>query len=222
MAVPRLLVRTAVGASTAFLLTGIAAPVAAAHPLGNFSLNHYLGLTVRPDAVEVLAVTDAAEIPTLQEQPKVDRDGNGTADDAERAAWAAEQCGLTAQRLKVTAGQDATPLTWRADSAQFRYEDGSAGLRTSRLECVLRADLHLPADGSPIRVDAGNDPGRVGWNEITARGDGVTLEDSDVPAESVSKQLRDYPRNLLDSPSGVTHAGFRARPGGTAAPAGAA
>ncbi|RAJ38433.1 high-affinity nickel-transport protein [Kitasatospora sp. SolWspMP-SS2h] len=218
----RFLAGTGAAAAATLCLLMVGAPAADAHPLGNFSLNHYLGLTVRPDTVEALAVTDAAEIPTLQEQPKVDRDGDGTADDAERAAWADAQCGLTVQHLRVTAGPDAAPLTWRTDSARFRYEDGSAGLRTSRLECVLHADLRLPAAGSEIRVTAGNDPGRVGWNEITARGDGVTLDGSDVPAESVSKELQDYPRDLLDSPSGITHARFLARPGGAAAPAGAA
>ncbi|MFJ8434047.1 nickel/cobalt transporter [Kitasatospora sp. NPDC094019] len=204
--------------SGALCLLVLAAPTAGAHPLGNFSLNHYLGLTVRPDAVEVLAVTDAAEIPTLQEQPKVDRDGDGTVDDAERAAWASEQCDRNARDLRVTADRATAALTWRTDSARFQYEDGSAGLRTSRLECVLRAELRLPADGATVRVASGSDPGRVGWNEITVRGDGATVQDADVPSGSVSKELRDYPRDLLDSPSGVTHAQFRARPGGSAAP----
>ncbi|WP_229928108.1 high frequency lysogenization protein HflD [Kitasatospora indigofera] len=219
MAVPRFLARAGVVASGALLLLGGTAPVAGAHPLGNFSLNHYLGFTVRPEGLEVLAVTDAAEIPTLQEQPKVDRNGDGTVEAAERDAWASDQCAQTTQRLKVTTDRTAGPLVWHTGSAQFRYEDGSAGLRTSRLECLLRADLHLPADGITLHVASGIDPGRVGWNEITARGDATTLDRSDVPAESVSKELRDYPRDLLDSPSGVTSAQFRARPGGSAAPA---
>ncbi|MEU9073818.1 high frequency lysogenization protein HflD [Kitasatospora sp. NPDC048538] len=198
----------------ALLLLGLAAPLAGAHPLGNFSLNHYYGFTVHPDALEVLAVTDVAEIPTLQEQPKLDRDGDGTVDEAERAAWAREQCAQTAQRLRVTTDRaPAAPLPWSTESAQFRYEDGAAGLRTSRLECVLRTGLHVPAAGTTLTVASGIDPGRVGWNEITARGDGTTLDHSDVPARSVSAELRDYPRDLLDSPSGATHAQFRARPG---------
>ncbi|WP_327072311.1 high frequency lysogenization protein HflD [Kitasatospora purpeofusca] len=205
--------------SGALCLLVLAAPAAGAHPLGNFSLNHYLGFTVHPDDIEVLAVTDAAEIPTLQEQPKVDRDGDGTVDDAERTAWASEQCDRTARDLRVTADPATSALTWRTDSARFQYEDGSAGLRTSRLECRLRAELRLPADGTTVRVVGGSDPGRVGWNEITVRGDGATVQSSDVPSRSVSKELRDYPRDLLDSPSGVTHARFRASPGGSAAPA---
>ncbi|MCX4682995.1 high frequency lysogenization protein HflD [Kitasatospora purpeofusca] len=204
--------------SGALCLLALAAPAAGAHPLGNFSLNHYLGFTVHPDDIEVLAVTDAAEIPTLQEQPKVDRDGDGTVDDVERTAWASEQCDRTARDLRVTADPATSALTWRTDSARFQYEDGSAGLRTSRLECRLRAELRLPADGTTVRVAGGSDPGRVGWNEITVRGDGATVQSADVPSRSVSKELRDYPRDLLDSPSGVTHAQFSASPGGSAAP----
>ncbi|GAA2744278.1 sulfite exporter TauE/SafE family protein [Kitasatospora cinereorecta] len=217
MAVPRFLVRTGTAVAGALLLLGAAAPAAGAHPLGNFSLNHYLGFTVHPDHVAVLAVTDAAEIPTLQDQPEVDRNGDGTVDDAERAAWASEQCGQVAQRLRATTDQSAAPLAWSTDAAQFAYADGAAGLRTSRLECRLRAELRLPAGGTTIRVATGSDPSRVGWNEITARGDGATLDRSDVPATSVSDELRTYPRDLLDSPSGVTHAEFRARPGAGAA-----
>ncbi|MFD7414326.1 nickel/cobalt transporter [Kitasatospora purpeofusca] len=204
--------------SGALCLLALAAPAAGAHPLGNFSLNHYLGFTVHADDIEVLAVTDAAEIPTLQEQPKVDRDGDGTVDDAERTAWASEQCDRTARDLRVTADPATSALSWRTDSARFQYEDGSAGLRTSRLECLLRAELRLPADGTTVRVAGGSDPNRVGWNEITVRGDGATVQDSDVPSGSLSKELRDYPRDLLDSPSGVTRARFRALPGGGAAP----
>ena len=37
---------------------------ASAHPLGNFTVNQYEGLTLRPDRVDVSAVVDAAELPT--------------------------------------------------------------------------------------------------------------------------------------------------------------
>ncbi|WP_052391524.1 hypothetical protein [Streptomyces sp. NRRL B-24484] len=200
----------------ALCLLSLTAPAADAHPLGNFSLNHYLGFTVHPEGVEVLAVTDTAEIPTLQEQPSVDRNGDGTVDDAERAAWAGARCTQTAQRLKVTTDQPAATLAWSTESARFAYQDGAAGLRTSRLECTLRAALQLPAAGTTLHIASGIDPGRVGWNEITARGDGTTLDHADVPARSVSNELRDYPRDLLASPQGVTRAEVHARPGGGA------
>ncbi|MGW2402817.1 nickel/cobalt transporter [Kitasatospora sp. NPDC001664] len=213
MRVPRPLSRTVAVAAGALLLTGPAAPAAEAHPLGNFSVNHYLGFTVHPDRLDLLAVVDAAEIPTLQEQPRVDRDGNGTVDEGERAAWAAEQCTRVAERLRVTSDADAAPLRWTTGSARFDYQDGAAGLRSGRLECRLRAGLRLPEGGAGVHVASGIDATRVGWNEIVVRGEGAVVTDSDVPAGSISGELRDYPRELLGSPSGVTHARFRARPG---------
>ncbi|WP_176185202.1 high frequency lysogenization protein HflD [Kitasatospora sp. NA04385] len=211
MAVHRTPARTGAALAAALALTALAAPAAQAHPLGNFSVNHYLGLTVGGDGVEALAVTDLAEIPTLQEQGAVDTDHDGTADAAERAAHAARRCDDTARRTRLTA--DGAPLRWTVASASFAYQDGAAGLRTSRLECRLRADRQLARDGADFHVETGADPARVGWNEITARGDGAVLDRSDVPAASVSRELRDYPRDLLDAPAGVTAATFRARPG---------
>ncbi|KJS58116.1 hypothetical protein VM95_35365 [Streptomyces rubellomurinus] len=166
---------------------------------------------MHPDRVEALSVTDTAEIPTLQQKPQVDRDGNGTADDSERAAWAAQQCQQSAERLTVTA--DSRALRWTVSTARFQYAPGSAGLETSRLECFLQAPLDLGAAGARLRVSTGSDATRVGWNEITATGDGVHLRDSSVPEQSISHQLRDYPRELLDNPSGVVHAEFTAVPG---------
>ena len=44
-----------------------APPVAEAHPLGNFSINHYTALRTEADTVAVRYVVDLAEIPTFQE-----------------------------------------------------------------------------------------------------------------------------------------------------------
>ncbi|RKE17969.1 high frequency lysogenization protein HflD [Streptomyces sp. TLI_171] len=212
MAVHRSLTRTGAAVAAALALTALAAPAAHAHPLGNFSANHYLGLTVRTASVDALAVTDLAEIPTLQEQDSVDVDRDGAVDAAESAAHAARQCDDTARRIRLTA--DGETLRWTVDSASFAYQDGAAGLHTSRLECRLHVVRQLARDGAGFRVESGADPARVGWNEITLRGDGATLDRSDAPAESVSRELRDYPRDLLDTPEGVTAATFHARPGG--------
>ncbi|MER5863557.1 high frequency lysogenization protein HflD [Kitasatospora sp. NPDC002040] len=209
----RFLVRAGGTLGAALWLLAGAAPPAAAHPLGNFSVNHYLGFTVHPDRIEVLAVTDRAEIPTLQEQARVDRNSDGTADPEERAAWAAGQCAETAARLEVLAGTAAARLDWRVRTAGYGYTDGAAGLPAGRLDCTLDAPLEPAATGTRLRVRSGVDPTRVGWNEITARGVGVRLDSSDVPEVSGSAELRHYPQELLDSPSGVTAAGFTVSPG---------
>ncbi|MFJ7244420.1 nickel/cobalt transporter [Kitasatospora sp. NPDC098652] len=199
----------AVAAGALWLLTAVA-PAAQAHPLGNFSINHYTGLTVHPDRIDALAITDAAEIPTLQDAPRVDLDGNGTADDNERAGWARARCADTASKLTVT-----TPrrLAFTVSSATFDYQSGQAGLRTSRLECHLSAPLDLADGRVTLHVETGADTTRVGWNEITARGEGTHLQRSTVPATSSSDELRAYPRDLLSTPRGDTRADLTAAPG---------
>lgn len=209
----------AVLAVVAFSLCGPGAASAQAHPLGNFSVNDYTGFTLRPDRVDVLAVTDTAEIPTLQAEPSVDADGDGQRSARERAVWATARCALTARELKVTAPRR---LTWKVTSAAFRYEAGQGGLRTSRLECRMGAALDLRSGPVELRVDTGRNGQRVGWHEITATGAGAGLSASSVPRTSPSRELRSYPRDLLSSPRGDTKARFTAEAGAAGSGAGAA
>ena len=57
----------------------------------------------------------------------------------------------------------------------------------------------------------------MGWREITAVGDGVTLRDVNVPAVSRSDRLTAYPNDLLQSPLDQRSASVHAEPGGPAA-----
>jgi nickel/cobalt exporter len=51
------------------VMAGLALPAAAAaHPLGNFTINHFAGLTIAPDRVDLDIVIDMAEIPAFQER----------------------------------------------------------------------------------------------------------------------------------------------------------
>ena len=63
----------------ALTLTAVLVPVvaagAAAHPLGNFTINHYTGIRVTPAAILVDRVIDRAEIPTFQARAVMDTDG---------------------------------------------------------------------------------------------------------------------------------------------------
>ncbi|WP_406349169.1 high frequency lysogenization protein HflD [Streptomyces sp. NBC_00144] len=199
----RLTWRGAAAVGGVLWLLGVTAPAAQAHPLGNFSVNHYTGFTLHPDHLDVLAVTDTAEIPTLQAAPRVDTNGDGTQSHAERAAWASARCAETAGHLKVTTPQR---LHWNVALATFEYRPGQARLRTSRLECRLKAPLDLTGSPVTLRVGTGADRTRVGWNEITAKGQGVQLKHSSVAQSSSSDELRNYPRDLLQTPRGDFHA----------------
>ncbi|MDN3358523.1 High-affinity nickel-transporter [Actinomadura sp. DC4] len=181
-----------------------------AHPLGNFTVNHYDGLTLFPDHIADTAVVDAAEIPTLQDKSAVDTGHDGSVDAAEMTTFARGQCAGLARATRTTlAGR---PLGWSVTSTSYAYVPGAAGLRTSRLTCQLtaRADLVRPSEvgfANGFRAD------RIGWHEITATGRGVRLVHSPVPRSSVSDELRRYPGDLLTSPLNVRSATLRTAPG---------
>lgn len=191
---------------------GATAPAASAHPLGNFTVNHHTGLTLHTDRVDAVLVVDRAEIAAAQELPGVDRDGSGAVNAAEARDYARTACATAAGGLRIENGGAALRLTVR-DSG-FTYHPGEAGLRTSRLRCALSApaDLRRPAD---MTVRTTYDSRRIGWQEITARGSGVTLTASDVPAVSATDELRRYPTDPLASPLDQRSADLRTRPGGS-------
>lgn len=167
------------------------AGTAAAHPLGNFTVNHYAGLRLHADRVELFAVVDYAEIPTLQQRPAVDRDADGTVSPAEGRQRAAAEC--AALGAGVTVSVDGSPLTWISRAAELTLPPGEAGLHTTRIECRLGAPAAL-ADPASVEITDRYLDDRIGWREITAVGEGVRLAESTVPAGTVSHELRDYPR----------------------------
>jgi len=188
-----------------------AAP-AAAHPLGNFTLNSYSGLRVGPDRLVVDYVLDMAEIPAFQARQAIDGDRDGKVSDAEAAGWRDRECPRLAGGLRATV--DGRPLPLRVTTATVAFPAGVGGLRTLRLECALAAPLPAAAGHHRLAYTDGNQAGRVGWREITATGDGATLDAADVPARSASGRLTAYPEDQLRSPLDQRTATVRFRPGG--------
>ncbi|MFH8597578.1 nickel transporter [Streptomyces rimosus] len=202
-----------VTALTAVLLLLAPAGAAHAHPLGNFTVSQYDGLTVRPGELRVDHVEDLAEIPAAQQKERIDRSGDGTTDRAELAAWARERCATAARGSGLTV--DGRWERLRSASATAATRPGQAGLPTLRLECRMTA--RLPSDGrAALRFRAAEGDGAPGWREITARGDRTRLTASDAPTKSVSRRLTTYPRDVLASPPARRSAAVRAVPGGPA------
>ncbi|WP_203705079.1 HoxN/HupN/NixA family nickel/cobalt transporter [Asanoa iriomotensis] len=173
---------------------------AAAHPLGNFSVNRYAGLTFHPDRVDAVVVADVAELPTLQDPSPT--------------------CTEAADALAVTVADER--LTWMVEGSSLTMADGAGGLQTTRLECRLSAPVGLPAEAVAVTVDNGFRADRIGWRELTATGAGVRLDGSSVPSATISAELRRYPDDLLSSPPDVRTAAFSVVLDGSAAAAGAA
>ncbi|MEV7342486.1 sulfite exporter TauE/SafE family protein [Streptomyces sp. NPDC093544] len=202
--------RRAVSSATAVLAAACALVLvpsgqASAHPLGNFTVNRYDGLVAAPGQLRVDHVEDLAEIPATQAEPQIKKLG--------LTDWARQRCETAARDSAVTVGGSEVPLSVGTSIARVR--PGQAGLNTLRVECRLTAELPEQDTVDVGFHGAGADKG-PGWREITARGDRMTLASSDVPTESVSGQLTQYPQELLSSPADTASASLRVRAGGPA------
>ncbi|MFJ9021466.1 nickel transporter [Streptomyces sp. NPDC102259] len=181
---------------------------ASAHPLGNFTVNRYDGLVAAPGQLRVDHVEDLAEIPATQAKPDIERLG--------MTEWARQRCATAATGSRLTVDGRAVTLT--AGAAKAVVRPGQAGLDTLRVECGLTAPLPAVSGEDTVSL-AFHSEGATsgpGWREITARGDRMTLTDSDVPKKSVSSELTSYPKELLSSPADTSIASVRVRPGGAA------
>jgi len=157
--------------------------LAAAHPLGNFTINRFSRIEVSGPRVYVRYVLDMAEIPTFQ-AGRID-----TGAYAKRIARNA--------RLEVD-GRRANLTPVRTALAHPR---GAGGLDTTRLEVIL-AGPALDGRASVAYRDE-NYRDRIGWKEIVVGAD----------APSTSHELRSYPKNLLQSPLDQASARAELEPG---------
>ena len=188
-----------------------------AHPLGNFTVNEYAGLRVRPAELLVDAVLDRAEIPTFEVRRRLDTDGDGTvsSDEAERARG--RECDDLSRGMELAVGGVRVPLAVTA--AGLSFPPGSGGLATSRLVCQLRAPLAITATGAEIRFSHASGRRQPGWREIVVEGDEVTVEGARLARTSLSRRLTAYPADRLATPLTVDSVTFVATPGGPALPA---
>ncbi len=150
--------------------------LAAAHPLGNFTINRFSRIEVSGPRLYVRYVLDMAEIPTYQA---------GRIDLRVYAQQIAENARLTVAEHAVTL----VPLR-----SALAHPRGAAGLRTTRLEVILAGPvLHGRVS---VSYHDNNFRDRIGWKEIVV---GNTTP-------STSHELRAYPKDLLQSPLDVTSA----------------
>lgn len=214
----RLRARATVLAGLTGLIVVVPVATAQAHPLGNFTVNHYNGLVLHADGLDLHAVVDSAEIPTQQELPSIDTDGDGATSAAELATHADSQCADLAGAVRL--GVDGTAVPWSVQESTLETRPGAAGLPTLRLTCALVAAADLSNASTVSFVDEYRSD-RVGWHEITAQGQGVRLVDPPVPAISISDELRTYPEDLLSSPLADTSVTLQIEPGDGASGQGA-
>ncbi|MFD7541559.1 nickel/cobalt transporter [Streptomyces sp. NPDC059819] len=211
--------RTAIAAFGAALASAALLPrasAAPAHPLGNFTVNYHTGLILRADRAEATVVIDRAEISTLQERSRIDVNHDGDTVPDEVSNYSRAACTALGKQLHVDV--ESRPLAWLPTSHGLTYEPGQAGLKTSRLTCTYTAPADL-ARAADLTVRTTYDTQRIGWREMTVRGQGLRISGTDLPATSPTDELRHYPQDPAASPLNQHTAQLHTEPG-TAAQAG--
>jgi ABC-type nickel/cobalt efflux system permease component RcnA len=192
-------------AAGAIALAVLVPPRAAlAHPLGNFSINQYAGIRIEGDGLVLRYFLDLAEIPTFQE---IQETGIVPApDDARVQHYVRAKAEALKERLWLEL--NGRRLTLQAASRDVIFPPGAGGLPTMKLGILYRAALDWEPEGTlQLRYRDENFPDRAGWKEVIAvAGERITLVESSVPDRDRSRELADYPTDLLNSPPQVVEA----------------
>jgi nickel/cobalt exporter len=171
----------------------VSAALLSAHPMGNFSVNHYAKLQPSANGVELQYVLDLAEIPTFEtlRDWKIER----TAPPAELASHAAMQARLWLRNLDVSVDGERVPA--RFESANAVIADGAGNLPILRI--TTRA--HIDSHGGKLTYEDRNYAERAGWKEIVIdHGNGITLRQASQSNRDVSKALTQYPADPTLAP----------------------
>ena len=203
----------------AFLAILVLPAVVLAHPLGNFTINHYAGLRIEPDRVTLDLVIDQAEIPAFQARQALDTNEDGEVSDAELDAGRVSSCDALADDLHLAI--DGSPMEPTLTAAGIELRPGVGGLSTLRQVCVFEAALVKPvASGTHVEFADSSYAGRLGWREIVVEGSGVAVTpvEGELRDSSISDRLQAYPADRLDNALADERVVVAISPGGAALP----
>ena len=175
------------------ILFVIFAAIVSAHPMGNFSVNHYAKLQPSANGVELQYVLDIAEIPTFEllRDWKIDR----SAPQAELDRRAALQSRAWLNNIDVAV--DGSKVEPQFESVKAVIADGAGNLPILRI--TTRA--HIAAHGGKLTYEDHNYAERAGWKEIVIdHGAGVTLQQASESNRDISDALTQYPPDPTVAP----------------------
>lgn len=191
-------VRSLIAILIAFASAGAFAPApAAAHPLGNFSINHLVEVRISTNRIDLHYILDQAEIPTFQER--------GLSSQQVLALKRAE----VRKHLTLAVDGMPTPVSF-LPQATITHPPGQGGLPLTRVELWLRASVRDPRR---VRISDQTFPGRVGWKAVVIRSGAGTDVRSSVASTDPTDGLRSYPQDQLSSPLDQRTASFSVTPG---------
>jgi ABC-type nickel/cobalt efflux system permease component RcnA len=176
------------------LLFSLLAPAALlAHPMGNFSVNHYTRIAVGARDANLLYVLDLAEIPTFEIMKQWKLERSSPRADLDRAA--SEQAREWSKKLTISInGRSVSP---QFQGAELTIADGAGGLPVARIAARLR----LPVSAGSLEFEDGNYPDRAGWKEIVIQAEkGAAIEKATQGDQDRSRMLTEYPQDPTLAP----------------------
>lgn len=183
----------AVIASSVTLLT--------AHPLGNFSANHYMKFEVGPRGINMRYVMDLAEIPTFELLRDWGLDRNSP--EAEMRRKATEQARTWMSNLSIRV--DGRPVHPVLEGADLVIADGAGNLPIVR----IAAKMNLRQTFGRLEYEDRNYEGRAGWKEIVVAANHARLKRSSQGDQDRSNALTAYPPDPMLSPPQDLRAEFQ-------------
>ena len=187
--------------SFAVFLVFMFAGLAAAHPLGNFTVNHYSRIEVEKSQVKMREVLDMAEIPTFQESQKIDTNKDGTLSPEELDIYADRITPEYISNLQLLI--DGQPVALKAVNKDIGLGEGSGDLPILRVKWDLIGDLPNfdTAAIHQLKFENSNNSERIGWNEIVIeRVGGINIFNSTAFGSGITDELKSYPGENINAP----------------------
>ena len=162
-----------------------------AHPMGNFSINHYARFEAKPDQLALRYILDFAEIPTADRMTKLDTNGDNTISAAEKSAYLQSEVPTFLAGLSLRLNSKQVALVPKKSDLEVR--PGAGGLSTLRVWMECSVPL-APTGTERVEYKDANFAGRTGWMEIIAVSDkGRAVRDSDASTVDQSHGLTVFP-----------------------------
>jgi len=163
-----------------------------AHPMGNFSVNHYSRLHFRESELDLTYILDLAEIPTFQllgawqadskDQQSIDRKTTEQA-----AEWVAN----------LMLRQGGRKIPWHIRTITAKAGDGAGGMSVLRIAICAKATVQA----GRVSYEDLNFPGRAGWKEIVIdHAEGALIQSASQGAKDLSAALTYYPTDPSITP----------------------
>lgn len=176
-------------------------------PLGDFTVNRYSRIEPSQETIRVRYILDMAEIPAFTEMLLIDTDNDGEVSFVESNRYSLEKAEELSRSLYLKIDGSRTDLT--IESLELVFPPGQGGLNTMRLVIDYSADVPGDVKGDGYNLDYRDDnfTQKIGWKELVIQpSEGLNLRSSTAPTFSISKELTEYPKDMLTSPPGLLDA----------------